>query len=154
MALPADTSRPAEAALLVPAASLGAETAAIALGGAIGASLRYAVYLSVRALEYGPTWLPAITTFGINILGAAALGALAGCLESRRAHPLLRPFFGAGVFGSFTTFSGLVGDHQAIHLDFGAGHGALLLIASLAFGWVAYGVGRHYSMRNGGRAAQ
>ena len=76
--------------------------AVIALGGALGAVARY---------EAGLIWPTAIgafpwTTLLINAAGCLIIGVLlVAVTEKWSAHPLLRPFFGTGVLGGFTTFS-------------------------------------------------
>lgn len=69
------------------------------LGGAFGAGLRMAVSLAALAV-LGPQfpW----GTLAVNVIGAAAMGALA----ARAGHDgLAMAFWGAGVLGGFTTFS-------------------------------------------------
>ncbi|MFJ9844599.1 fluoride efflux transporter CrcB [Kitasatospora sp. NPDC101155] len=80
----------------------GPAVAVVAVGGAIGAVARYAAGLG---WETGPTAFP-WTTLLINVVGCAVIGVfLVAITEGRPAHPLLRPFFGTGVLGGFTTFS-------------------------------------------------
>lgn len=75
---------------------------AIAIGGMVGASARYA---AGRAWPSHPDGLP-WTTLGINALGCLLIGVLmVFVVEVGGAHPLLRPFAGVGVLGGFTTFS-------------------------------------------------
>ncbi|MEO0601058.1 MAG: fluoride efflux transporter CrcB [Myxococcota bacterium] len=73
----------------------------VALGGALGAVLRYgAGRLSVHLL--GPSW-PFGTLF-VNVVGSLALGFVVGLSE--RAMPAsTRTFLGTGMLGAFTTFS-------------------------------------------------
>lgn len=74
------------------------ESATVALGGAIGAVVRYEIW----HWRDSPKWL-LINTFGINVVGCLLLGAALGYLSGRPA-PVLR----AGVSGlacGFTTFS-------------------------------------------------
>ncbi|MCF8254412.1 MAG: fluoride efflux transporter CrcB [Bacteroidia bacterium] len=75
----------------------------IALGGAIGAVLRYLVVLGVNTLS--PTDFPWATLL-VNILGSFAIGAL---IANYSVHPsfssFLRPFLVIGILGGFTTFS-------------------------------------------------
>ena len=67
----------------------------VALGGAMGASLRYLVGLAV-AFPLG--------TLCVNVLGSFAIGLLwAGFAQ--REIPYLLPFLMTGVLGGFTTFS-------------------------------------------------
>ncbi|MEU7576032.1 fluoride efflux transporter CrcB [Streptomyces sp. NPDC041068] len=82
----------------------GLVLAAVALGGGIGASARYAASLLWPGVAGGFPW----TTLVVNAVGCAAIGVLMVLVaEARtaRAHPLLRPFLGTGVLGGFTTFS-------------------------------------------------
>ena len=72
----------------------------VALGGAIGASARFAVNL--LAVRLFGTGFPA-GTLGVNVLGSFAMGVLAVVLLDR-ASPLA-PFLLTGVLGGFTTFS-------------------------------------------------
>ena len=72
----------------------------VALGGAIGASARFAVNL--LAVRLFGTGFPA-GTLGVNVLGSFAMGVLAVLLLDR-ASPLA-PFLLTGVLGGFTTFS-------------------------------------------------
>ncbi|NNH69514.1 fluoride efflux transporter CrcB [Nocardia uniformis] len=82
----------------------GADTpvlVAIALGGGVGAALRYGVSV----------WLPQVgaipwQTLAVNVIGCFGIGALMVCInEMWAAHRLVRPFLGVGVLGGFTTFS-------------------------------------------------
>lgn len=77
---------------------------AVALGGALGASLRHGVgLLSLRHMPQGWPW----GTFTVNILGGLAMGLLAGWLAQRAegTGQTLRLFLATGVLGGFTTFS-------------------------------------------------
>ena len=74
----------------------------IAIGGATGTLLRYAVS---RAAPVGAGTFPT-TTLIINVMGALALGLLLGALTRHRpADTLWRPLVGVGVLGGYTTFS-------------------------------------------------
>ncbi|MCJ1678848.1 CrcB family protein [Streptomyces sp. APSN-46.1] len=82
----------------------GRVLAAVAAGGAVGASARYGVALLWPA---GPGAFP-WGTFGVNVAGCALIGVLMVLIsEGGRSapHPLVRPFVGVGVLGGFTTFS-------------------------------------------------
>ncbi len=76
---------------------------AIAIGGAIGACLRFALsewmlHLFGRAFPFG--------TLLVNILGSFVIGLLYGLLISEQIAPNpWRIFVGIGVLGAFTTFS-------------------------------------------------
>ena len=76
----------------------------IALGGAIGASLRYAVVLgTTRLAGTGFPW----GTFAVNVAGSFAMGVLAVVVVMRSDLGLERyaPFLMPGLLGGFTTFS-------------------------------------------------
>jgi len=72
---------------------------AVALGGAVGAVLRWALGELVPD-GTGFPW----TTFAINLSGSAALAALPALVAERR-HPLLALALGPGMLGGFTTLS-------------------------------------------------
>ena len=76
--------------------------AQIALGGAIGAVLRFGVYAAAGR------WLGLGFPFGtlaVNVLGSAAMGVLAAVLLERAGAPRLAPLLMTGLLGGFTTFS-------------------------------------------------
>lgn len=81
--------------------SILAELAVIAVGGAIGAALRYAID------DIWPTSTPDFPwpTLVINVVGAALLAALLSAGLRVWRHPLDVLFAGTGVIGGFTTFS-------------------------------------------------
>lgn len=77
---------------------------AVALGGAIGASLRHgAGLMAVRFTPGGWPW----GTFSVNMLGSLAMGLLVGWLALKAAGQGqdTRLFLATGVLGGFTTFS-------------------------------------------------
>lgn len=77
-------------------------TAAIAAGGALGAVARYG--LAVAIPHAGGTF--PVATFVTNIVGCLLIGVLMAVVTDVLVAPrLLRPFFGVGVLGGFTTFS-------------------------------------------------
>jgi len=74
----------------------------VALGGAIGACLRYGagvvlVPLGAQAAAYA--------TLLVNVVGSLLLGLLSAWAIERAVSPALWLFFGVGVLGAFTTFS-------------------------------------------------
>jgi len=81
----------------------------VALGGAIGASLRHVVNLgSLRFAGPAFPW----GTMAINIAGAFVMGVFVGFLARRAGgSEALRLFVATGILGGFTTFS-------AFSLDF------------------------------------
>jgi fluoride exporter len=82
----------------------------VALGGAIGASLRYLTGLAaLRA--FGPGF--PVGTLIVNVLGCLAMGALAAILADK-ASPRLAPFLMTGILGGFTTYSAFAFDTVAL----------------------------------------
>lgn len=73
----------------------------VALGGALGATLRYATVISTARM-LGASF-PVGTIF-INILGSFIMGFLVVALEQRNLLNLY-PFLMVGLLGGFTTFS-------------------------------------------------
>ena len=76
----------------------------VALGGALGSVLRWAVGGWVHAAL--PTSTFPWGTFSVNALGSFAIGALLGlALERALVSPPMRLLLVTGVLGGFTTFS-------------------------------------------------
>lgn len=78
----------------------------VALGGALGASLRHGAGLAaVRLGLSGWPW----ATFFVNLLGSLLMGLLIGWLafrgESLEGGQNMRLFLATGLLGGFTTFS-------------------------------------------------
>jgi CrcB protein len=106
----------------------------IALGGAIGATLRYLIGGQVARLAgAGFPW----GTLAVNVAGCFAMG-LATVLLLRRggAEVALAPFVMTGVLGGFTTFSAF--SLEVVDL---VGRGRLLGAFAYAGGSVVLGVG-------------
>lgn len=89
-----------------PPSTLAASTY-VALGGGIGAVLRYQLgrgithWLGVQAVTTFP-W----ATLAANVLGSLAMGLLAGYLARHgQGGETYRLFLGVGLLGGFTTFS-------------------------------------------------
>jgi CrcB protein len=74
--------------------------AVVALGGAVGACLRYGLSLAFPDPTTGFPW----TIFAINVAGCFLLALLPAFAAVRR-HPHLPPLLGTGVLGGFTTLS-------------------------------------------------
>ncbi len=92
LSMPAPRGEPAHARVL----------AAVAVGGGVGAAVRYGVVLLWPTAPDGFPW----ATLGINALGCAVIGVFMVLVTTVWAdHRLLRPFVGTGVLGGFTTFS-------------------------------------------------
>jgi CrcB protein len=118
-------------------APIAYEAFAIAMGGALGASLRYAVLLGTESANQHAAW----ATAGANLFGALLLGMVVSRVDSPRAHPLIRPFLVVGVFGSFTTFSALAFDNRTLALQHGEFVALLHIAASIFAGLLAFVAG-------------
>ncbi|WP_432189680.1 fluoride efflux transporter CrcB [Streptomyces sp. Tue6028] len=116
----------------------GPVVAMVSVGGAVGATARYGAARLWPAETAGFPW----TTFWVNVLGCAVMGVFMVLItDVWAAHRLVRPFFGTGVLGGFTTFSTYVVDIQRL-VDEGrpwTGFGYLVatLFAALAAVWLA-----------------
>ncbi|OIJ94081.1 fluoride efflux transporter CrcB [Streptomyces monashensis] len=76
--------------------------AVVAVGGALGACARYGLALALPTPPGSFPW----ATFWTNVIGCAVIGVFMVLItDVWAAHRLVRPFFGAGVLGGFTTFS-------------------------------------------------
>ncbi|MER7985123.1 CrcB family protein [Streptomyces noursei] len=84
---------------------------AISVGGALGAVARYGASLAWPTAAGAFPW----TTLVSNVLGCAVIGTFMVVITDLwTAHRLVRPFFGTGVLGGFTTFSAYVVDIQRL----------------------------------------
>jgi fluoride exporter len=97
----------------------------VAIGGAIGASLRYSATLGVTA------WLGKgfpFATLLVNILGSFIMGLLFSLIEHGIVAELpWRPLIGVGILGALTTFSTFSLD-TLLMLQNGEWHKAMLNI--------------------------
>lgn len=74
----------------------------VALGGGLGAWLRYVAGLAWPVTASGFPW----ATLSVNVLGSLAMGLLAGWLARHgSAGEQWRLLLGVGLLGGFTTFS-------------------------------------------------
>ncbi|MFJ9663268.1 fluoride efflux transporter FluC [Streptomyces sp. NPDC101219] len=117
--------------------------AVVALGGALGASARYGASLLWPTADGGFPW----TTLGVNAVGCAVIGVFMVVIgDVWAAHRLVRPFFGTGVLGGFTTFSTYAVDIQRLVDADRAAAGlaclALTPLVALAAVWGGAGVTR------------
>ncbi len=112
--------------------------AVVALGGALGATARYALTLAWPLQPGGFPW----ATFWTNVVGCAVIGVFMVVItDVWAAHRLVRPFFGTGVLGGFTTFSTYAVDIQKLvdsrHTGTGLAYLAATLLAALTAVWLA-----------------
>ncbi|MDX3803229.1 fluoride efflux transporter CrcB [Streptomyces sp. AK04-3B] len=107
--------------------------AVVALGGGVGAAARYTAALRWPTGGGGFPW----TTLWVNVVGCAVIGVfLVVITEVVTVHRLVRPFFGTGVLGGFTTFSTYAVDVQRL-LDAGRTGTALAYLAATPAGALA-----------------
>lgn len=105
----------------------------VALGGAIGASLRYLVGLAV-AFPWG--------TMTVNVAGSLIMGMLAAALMfSGKGPSFAVPFLMTGVLGGFTTFSAFSLDAWRLFEAGRPGTAALYVTASVVLSLAACGIG-------------
>ncbi|MFF1357428.1 fluoride efflux transporter CrcB [Streptomyces sp. NPDC058297] len=89
----------------------GPVVAVVSLGGAVGACARYGAGLLWPTSPGAFPW----TTLGVNALGCFVIGVFMVIItDVWAAHRLVRPFFGTGVLGGFTTFSTYAVDVQRL----------------------------------------
>ncbi|MFD0655064.1 fluoride efflux transporter CrcB [Streptomyces malaysiensis subsp. malaysiensis] len=115
----------------------------MAVGGVIGACARYGAALLWPTAPGSFPW----TTFWVNVIGCGVIGVFMVIItDVWAAHRLVRPFFGTGVLGGFTTFSTYAVDIQRLVEDGRAGIGLLYLaatmLAALAAVWTTANLAR------------
>lgn len=136
-----------------PARSQWPVVAAVALGGGAGAGARHAVTLAWPAGTGGFPW----AVFWVNVAGCAVIGAFLTLTDAWPVHRLLRPFFGTGVLGGFTTFSTFTVDVQHLaatgHLRVALAYAAATPAAALTAVWLAATATRRVLPGTGGRSS-
>lgn len=112
--------------------------AVIALGGAVGAGLRYGLSEAVPRAAGEFPW----ATLIVNVTGCLALGALmVVLLATRPASRYLRPLLGVGLLGGYTTFSAYALEARDLLAGGHAGTAAAYLLGSVVAGLVAVQLG-------------
>ena len=110
----------------------------IALGGALGAAGRYGL---AEALPHSPDAFPWSTLLA-NVTGCLAIGVLMVLVVERvSASRLVRPFFGTGLLGGFTTFSTYAVDTRAMLAAGRPAVAASYLLGTLVLGLLAVVIG-------------
>jgi fluoride exporter len=118
----------------------------VALGGALGASLRWSLNELIGPAAGGFPW----ATLVENVSGSLVLGLVVVVLRARWPHRhLVGPFLGAGVLGGYTTFSTFSADARLllaagdvalalayVGVTLAAGIAAVRLGAALGRSWV------------------
>ncbi|MET9827609.1 MULTISPECIES: fluoride efflux transporter CrcB [Streptomyces] len=114
--------------------------AAVAVGGAVGALLRYGASRLWRngsdaALLWrtGEASFP-VTTLLINVVGCFLMGVLTIAVKERftGAPRLLNPMLGTGVLGGFTTFSSYTDDTRRLFENDQPGYAVTNLLVTVA----------------------
>lgn len=113
----------------------------VALGGAIGAVVRYAIGLAMTSTAIG---LPAfVATLTVNVVGCGLMGLMAALIQHYPAfeqggRPFIMPFIMTGFLGALTTFSSFTLDAFALleKQDYGAL--GLYMMASFALSLTAF----------------
>ena len=111
--------------------------AAVGSGGALGASLRWAVG------ECGERFFPGLYSFTlilINLTGCIAIGFLTELLIFWHPSPWLKSFLITGFLGGFTTFSAFAVEFALLSEHYGilyAGGYALVSVAASLLGFYA-----------------
>jgi CrcB protein len=118
--------------------------AVVALGGGAGAAARYAASQWWPTPAGGFPW----TILWVNVVGCFVIGVFMVIIsEVRTAHPLVRPFFGTGVLGGFTTFSTYAVDTRTLLAAHHPGTAAAYLGGTLGVGLVAVVAGLRLAER-------
>ena len=106
----------------------------VALGGAIGASLRYGANLGIgRLLGAAFPW----HTLAVNVIGSALMGGLM-VLLAHRGQQQLAPFLMTGILGGFTTFSAFSMDTISLAQRGETALAAGYVLASVLFSLAAF----------------
>ncbi|MEK0097587.1 CrcB family protein [Streptomyces sp. A475] len=116
----------------------GPIVAVVSLGGAVGACARYGAALLWPTSPGAFPW----TTMWVNALGCFVIGVFMVIItDVWAAHRLVRPFFGTGVLGGFTTFSTYAVDIQRLVDGGRVRTGLACLAATLLAAFAAVGLG-------------
>ncbi len=106
----------------------------MALGGAVGAVARWGVGALLGGGQGGFPW----ATLAVNVVGCAALGALAGLTGPRDDARLL---LGTGLLGGFTTFSAFGLETVSLLRAGAAGLAGANVLANVVLGLLAAAAG-------------
>lgn len=116
-----------------------ATLAQVALGGAIGASLRYLTGVAtIRAFGPGFPW----GTLVVNVLGSMAMGALVVIL-AQKSGTRYAPFLMTGLLGGYTTFSAFSLDVLTIYERGQIGLAGAYVLASVLLSLAGIVAGLH-----------
>jgi fluoride exporter len=123
--------------------------AVIALGGAVGAPVRYAL----EELHSAGAGAFPLTTFLVNVSGAFALGLFLALLLSRWSRSrFLRPLVATGFLGAYTTFSTFAVELVTLgkdgHVPMAVWYAAASLSVGLMAAWSGLGLGRRLALES------
>ncbi|MEU4398947.1 CrcB family protein [Micromonospora orduensis] len=124
---------------------------AIVVGGGIGATLRYLLWhwLAPPTPPHFP-WV----TFGINMVGAFALGAVMTLLAAHLLPgPWGKPFLSTGLIGGFTTWSHFIVESDQLIGAGRSGRAIAYLVLSIVGGVIAAALGARLAESRVGRPA-
>lgn len=110
----------------------------VALGGAIGASTRFAA-VQWAVADWGSSfpW----GTLVVNVTGSLVIGILGALLAGRDVDPAWRLFLITGVLGGYTTFSAFSFETLALLLEQRWIAAASYVVGSVFLGLIATGLG-------------
>ena len=108
----------------------------VAIGGALGAMVRYAISVAVTGASASHAF---VATLGVNIVGCALMGTMAASLMIYPAlTPTMRPVLMIGFLGALTTFSSFALDSFVLLEKQQYGTLALYLAASFFLSLAAF----------------
>ena len=112
--------------------------AAVAAGGAIGATIRYSISIAIGASIFGING--PMATLVVNFVGSALMGCLAGSVAAGFVLPeAWRGFLAVGMLGALTTFSSFAMDAGYLWQTKGAIMTSAYVIASVVLSLTAFG---------------
>ena len=126
------------------------EIAAVSLGGAVGASLRYGAGRTLHVLLREHTLALPAATLLVNILGCLAIGAVLPWLLEREADGAathVRLLLVVGFLGGLTTYSAFGFEAIALWREGRSGVALGYVALHLVLGFVAVGVGAWLGQR-------
>lgn len=110
----------------------------VALGGALGAVIRYSVYLLTARFYEGPA---PVATWIVNLMGCLLIGFLAPAAQNLGFSANTRLFLLVGLLGSFTTFSTFSLESVVLWLDGHMGWVLLNAVGSMVAGIILVWIG-------------
>lgn len=105
---------------------------AVAAGGAIGASLRYAIHLGMGRGQWSA--MPVTATFIANMIGCLLAGVFLSLVHRQQMSPVAQQFWTMGLLGALTTFSAYTIQAMTLIQQGRAGMAMLVAFGSLGVG--------------------